>query len=494
MRVSMEEDRPGTARSKETMASASRPSKKACRSWIPAFAGMTDGESIPFFVIPAKAGIQGAGHWDFFQQAARTRKRRGPGLVPCRIDAGSIAAVNPPPCRGRLGGGEPSRPPSPNPSPRGGGLLQDQGNKAPRIPHGLQRRRGKTAQRGLTLIELLLAMTVLVLVIGSITASLFAATNALETSQKSLEVYQTARAGLNQIAKDLRKCLSPFSIPYEERLKEEEIVEDPYFRDDFDEEEGLQITFRGSSSDVEFAIRQVMSAEDGPTLDIREVRYRLDDEGCAVKEIYRSLLIARLEDTLAQRLEFRNGEGAYLPEMTGGMFDDPKPQVICEGVRELKFAYTDGVEWMDSWDSDDWVVKDYATEWDDETLTEEDVELTGLPQLVRVDMTLDNGVTLQTVTDIPASELNVLPPRAAGGAPGTLFSASLEQEKSGWERSRSQGYARGRGSRSSSRREAPYNLWRNPWARAFAGGGYGGGGAAGGGGSSGDRNETRFNR
>jgi len=38
-----------------------RPLKKSPVSWIPAFAGMTTGENVPFFVIPAKAGIQKEG-------------------------------------------------------------------------------------------------------------------------------------------------------------------------------------------------------------------------------------------------------------------------------------------------------------------------------------------------------------------------------------------------------------------------------------------------
>jgi len=41
--------------------SVSSPVKKSLFSWIPAFAGMTTWENVPFFVIPEKAGIQGAG-------------------------------------------------------------------------------------------------------------------------------------------------------------------------------------------------------------------------------------------------------------------------------------------------------------------------------------------------------------------------------------------------------------------------------------------------
>jgi len=49
----------------------SRPLKASCFSWIPAFAGMTAGENVPFSVIPAKAGIQGTGCSALSQNAAK---------------------------------------------------------------------------------------------------------------------------------------------------------------------------------------------------------------------------------------------------------------------------------------------------------------------------------------------------------------------------------------------------------------------------------------
>jgi hypothetical protein len=315
-----------------------------------------------------------------------------------------------------------------------------------------------------TLVELLLAMTIFTIVIVSVTAALVTASRALTTGEENLELYQTARAGLNRMVKDLRKSLSPLSIPYEERVPDEEIVDDPYARDNSEEEdEGyLQIVFRGDPNQVEFAIRQETTDEDGPSLDIREVRYSLGDEGVVKKEIFRSLLIARLEDALERRMAERLGEGAFFPQnKSQGYLEDPKALEVCEGVTELRFEYYDGVEWFETWDSENWLVKDYATDWDDELLTEEDVELSGLPQLMRIEMALKNGTVLRTVTDIPASELNVLRPRGEREAFGGALNASLDSRRRGWERSRQQGGARG--DRRTRRREAPYDLWHNPW-------------------------------
>lgn len=298
-------------------------------------------------------------------------------------------------------------------------------------------------RRAFTLVELLLAMTIFTIVITSVTAALVTASRALTTGEENLELYQSARAGMNRMVKDLRKSLSPLSIPYEERVPdEEEFVDDPYYNDAFeDDDEGyLQITFRGESKQVEFVIRQETSGEDGPTLDIREVRYRLGDKGIVEKEIYRSLLIARLEDALERKMEERFGVDTFFPQNESkGYFEDPKAIEICEGITELRFEYHDGVEWFDSWSSEDWLVKDYATDWDDQDLTEEDVELSGLPQLVRIEMALENGVVLQTVTDIPASELNVLRPRGEKQTFGGALNASLDSRRRGWERSRRNG-------------------------------------------------------
>jgi len=294
---------------------------------------------------------------------------------------------------------------------------------------------------GFTLIELMLAITIVVLVLGSISAALVTATKALTVGTESIELFQTSRAGMNRIVRDLRASLSPNSMPYEEQMQEEleELYQDPYYAEEPDEET-LQITFRGSANEVEIVKREELIEEDGPSMDLREIRYRLGEENTVVKEIYRSLLTARLEDTLIQRLLFRYGEDAYIPfNETMGFIEDPKPQILCDGVEAIDFHYFDGYEWLRNWDSEEVLINEFAQDLEDEFLTEEAEEKRGLPQLVSVSMRLTNGTTLDTATDIPASSLNAL----WNGGDESSFAGSFREGRARLDRLREG--ARGRG-------------------------------------------------
>ncbi|MCA9430279.1 MAG: prepilin-type N-terminal cleavage/methylation domain-containing protein, partial [Candidatus Omnitrophica bacterium] len=104
----------------------------------------------------------------------------------------------------------------------------------------------KNSQSGFTLVEILLAITIFVLIIGSIYASLFAGVNALSAGQESMEIYQTARAGMNRILKDLRKALSPASFPYEEEEEMLDQLEANFYGGYMEEDdEDLQLVFKG---------------------------------------------------------------------------------------------------------------------------------------------------------------------------------------------------------------------------------------------------------
>lgn len=312
-----------------------------------------------------------------------------------------------------------------------------------------------SSQSGFTLVEILLAITIFVLVIGSIYASLFAGVNALQAGQASMEIYQTSRAGLNRVLKDLRKALSPASFPYEEEEKELAELEAAYsggYTAEDDEEE-LQIIFRGSSNQFECAVRQEVISEDGPSLDIRQIRYKMgEEENTVVKEIFRSILVARLEDTLRRRHQERHGPESYFSmPTTDGYLATPIVQVVCDGVKSIEFSYFNGIDWQSSWDSEEIVINDYSIDLDDELLSEEDEEKVGLPQLVRVKFTLTNGVVLEAATDVPGSDLNIL--NAAGGSFGqeSSFSAAFRGSRQRLDNLRAKAGDRGQ-SRSFQRR------------------------------------------
>ena len=299
---------------------------------------------------------------------------------------------------------------------------------------------------GLTLIELLLAMTLFTLVIGTIFASLNGSVRVLETGKRTMEVYQNARAGLNRIAVDLRKSLSPASFPYEE--EEEEFFEEDFYIESEDRNE-LQVTFRGSGSSVQFTIRQVRPRNDdeGLAMDVVEVEYKVAD-GNLVKEIKRSIIQARLNDKTERRrfesLGKRRDPGRYISDEQRGFLDNPAKQVVAEGVVGVKFSYSDGEEWFDDWDSTDVIVSEYSRELDLDELTQDDEELLGLPQMVNVKLEVKEKLILETTTQIPGRNLNMIGYRSQESNIATAF--INRQGRRDWLRGgRSGGRGGGRG-------------------------------------------------
>ncbi len=287
---------------------------------------------------------------------------------------------------------------------------------------------------GFTLIELLLAISIFVLVISTIYASLRSATQALVVGRESMELYQTSRAGLNRMVMDLRKALAPASFPFNDREEDPNMPEDEYdLRQE--ENEQLHVTFRGDTKQVQFVIRQEMETKNGPELDIREVRYHLDGDERLIKEIYRSLLEARLAELLARRMEqrapvpdrFEGRNRRFVPDVNQGYFDKPIKQTICENVKEVKFAYFDGKNWKDSWDSEQVVINEFCRELDESELTDEDEEKVGLPKLVRCDIQVAEDVRLSTCTEIPTADLNIVSARASESDFGTAYRSSLDR-------------------------------------------------------------------
>ncbi|MCG3196680.1 MAG: prepilin-type N-terminal cleavage/methylation domain-containing protein [Candidatus Omnitrophica bacterium] len=284
---------------------------------------------------------------------------------------------------------------------------------------------------GFTLIELLLAITIFILVIGTIYASLAGATQALLLGKENMERFQLSRAGMNRLITDLRKSLSPASLPFREEEKEGFEGELGFVEEEDDDSE-LQVTFVGDSNQVQFVLRQELSSDKGPSLDIREVRYRVDDEGKLIKEIFRSLLIARLEELVFRRQQQRLPEGErtrdrFFTDAERGIFENPITQVVCENVKQVQFRYFDGQEWRDSWDSEEVVINEYARDLPEEELTEEDEEKIGLPRLVQVELILVGEVRFDTITDIPAADLNAVGARGNESDFGSALRASRDR-------------------------------------------------------------------
>jgi prepilin-type N-terminal cleavage/methylation domain-containing protein len=286
-------------------------------------------------------------------------------------------------------------------------------------------------RQGFTLIELLLAITIFILVIGTIYVSLRAATQALVIGRETMEIYQTSRAGMNRMVVDLRRALAPAAFPFDERKKEDQMNDvDEYYLEE--ESDKFQITFRGDSQSVQFVVRQEMETEDGPYMDIREVRYKIGQEKNLVKEIYRSLLEARLAEMHARRMEQRmpqeeRGRGRRIVPTTEGLLEKPVTQVLCENVEEVSFKYFDGKDWRETWDSEEVIINEFSRDIDLAELSDEDEEKIGLPRLVKIDLKITGEIHLNTCTDIPAADLNIVGARGSESDFGTAYRSSCDR-------------------------------------------------------------------
>ena len=117
-------------------------------------------------------------------------------------------------------------------------------------------------------------------------------------------------------------------------------------------------------------------------------------------------------------------------------------------MKEIEFAYYNGLEWESSWDSEEVVINDFSQDIEDEMLQEEDEEKVGLPQLVRVSMTLENGIVLEAATDIPGSELNILGQIGQESDFGSAFRGGRDRIDRLRTRAGERGFSRSSGRRS----------------------------------------------
>jgi prepilin-type N-terminal cleavage/methylation domain-containing protein len=304
--------------------------------------------------------------------------------------------------------------------------------------------RAKPGESGLTLIELLLAITIFALVIGTIYGSLSAATRALAVGKEGMELYQTTRAGMNRLMTELRRSLAPGAFPFEEKDEMERKMDEGFLGEE-EEESQFQVTFVGDAHQVRFVVHQELKGEKGPTMDMREVVFRTDEQGRLVKEIDRSLLVARLQESVLRRRmknlqeDDRRRERSSRTQDQLGYLEKPILQILCEGILDLRFSYFDGESWRDSWDSEERVLSPYSREIPEEELGEEDEEKIGLPRLVKVDMTIAKDIVLSSCTDIPGADLNLLGSRSNESDFGSAYHSSHQRTKRLRERSSKRG-------------------------------------------------------
>ena len=290
-----------------------------------------------------------------------------------------------------------------------------------------------------TLVELVLAVLILALVVGAVHGTLHAGLTAYSAGQADMELYQSARVGLNRVTDQLRSALSPLSFwrPTDQIMDDMPWEQVRYLVESgqmLEEEEPGPIQFLGTGEDVTFA-RKVFGGSSDKYFDIQEVRLYLDPEREQIRlELVKSLLDIKVASWYfaylyqvdlkgqvvmdrtgkARRVrQFTSPDEPYLDEFIGDVGLDGRSMPIASGVEGVEFAYYDGESWSTSWNSREIIripmqplSRGQAYEFDPglDFLHQEK----GLPAAVSVTFALKNSEKLGVRVDIPAGNLNHL--------------------------------------------------------------------------------------
>lgn len=170
-------------------------------------------------------------------------------------------------------------------------------------------------QRAFTLLELLVAMTLMSIIAASLYTSLSIGFKARETSESAVEKSRSLEIALELLEEEIISALPPTGIlaGQFEGLDEE----DDYGYD--------------ADSLVFYSANHVPN-EDEKGCDIRKVELKLSvredsDERVLVRELTTNLLSPKSLN--------------------------PDEEVLCGGVKSLNLRYYDGYDWQDEWDSAD---------------------------------------------------------------------------------------------------------------------------------------------
>jgi prepilin-type N-terminal cleavage/methylation domain-containing protein len=295
-------------------------------------------------------------------------------------------------------------------------------------------------KRAFTLIELLLAMTILGLIMASVMNTMQVGVDAFAEGKASLELYQNGRIALRKLSEDLR-----FSLPFDafwrpsdriQMMSLEQLAQmrgmapgfngDPMLAGLVQEEDPGAIRFMGESDSVLF-VRKVYQLGQNPPFDLQECRVYVDsDRHHLVLEIVRSLLAVKQASWFYQFLFQVDVGGIVLPQGQSGRvrYREYQPDVpmlqdfiqdygmigkrllLAEGVTEIKFRYSDGKGWKSNWDSQVIMQRNRISQNSPNfnMVTDIHQQETGPPAIVEISLTLENGDTLATATDIPSGD------------------------------------------------------------------------------------------
>ena len=170
-------------------------------------------------------------------------------------------------------------------------------------------------KKGFSLLELLIAMTLMTIITASLYSSLSIGFKARESSQSAIKGKRGARIVMDQIKQEIISALPPSGI--------------------------LAGTFEGSDETD-------ASGNAVDTLSFYSSAYTPDDEEVAC-------------DIVKVEISLETGESSDEYNLVRGITKnllspktlDPLEDIICTGVRSINFRYFDGNEWQDEWVSSD---------------------------------------------------------------------------------------------------------------------------------------------
>lgn len=301
----------------------------------------------------------------------------------------------------------------------------------------------RSPQRGFTLLELMLGMTILTLVMAALFGILRSGMRLYESGTDMVELYQTGRIALRTVTDDLQFALASHNFwqPGEEiRIESPDQILAMMGGMGVIERDPGAIRFLGDKNQVIF-VRKVYQFGKQPPLDLQECRYVAED-GALFRDVLRSLLMVKqaswffrslFEAELGAVISYYNGqqvrirrlsspEEPPLEQFIGNYGVVQRRELVAEGVESIEFQYSDGAGWKSTWDSEQIVMRYRLSPQSPNFNAARDMvpEKIGPPQMVQVSMTLINGDTLSSIVEIPAGSMqnmggNVL--IAPGGNP-----------------------------------------------------------------------------
>ena len=264
-------------------------------------------------------------------------------------------------------------------------------------------------RRGFTLLELMTAVLIFALVIGTVYFTLRAGVESFHRGEESMEIYQSVRIGLARVGKDVRRAVSPQS-PWSNQAQEEELVAP--VADDFDleQEEVNDILFVGDERQMSFVVYDLVPAAE-LKFDLREIRYSVDtEEHLLIREAVKSIVQGRMLDWRARRTE---NETTFRIDYGGADEIEDQSDEIARDVKDWQLSYYDGEEWRDNWDSNEIVEGEEYYDYEErqeraDDLLDEEPERLGLPDAVRIVLELTNNDTVMLITEVPGKDVDRL--------------------------------------------------------------------------------------